>query len=58
VRSVVAIYSEDKPRVANHIEFPAQKLVDALLMDVQSYMGETPQSDEIALAVLSQESDP
>lgn len=43
--------------VQSHLEFPAQNLVDALLMDVQSFMGETPQSDDIALAVLTQDSD-
>ena len=43
--------------VQSHLEFPAQNLVDALLMDVQSFMGKTPQSDDIALAVLSQKID-
>jgi sigma-B regulation protein RsbU (phosphoserine phosphatase) len=43
--------------VQSHLESPAQNLVDALLTDVQSFMGETSQSDDIALAVLNQESD-
>jgi len=43
--------------VQSHLESPAQNLVDALLMDVQSFMGETSQSDDIALAVLTQVTD-
>lgn len=43
--------------VKNHLEFPAQNLVDALLMDVQSFMGEISQSDDIALGVLTQKTD-
>jgi len=57
VRSVKSIYAEVKRQVENHLEFPAKKLVAALLMDVQSFMGKTPQSDDIALAVLTQKTD-
>jgi hypothetical protein len=57
LRSMKPFNFKVKRQIKSHLEFPAKKLVDALLMDVQSYMGETPQSDDIALAVLTQESD-
>lgn len=58
MRSMKPFNSRVKRQVESYLKFSTQNLVDALLEDVQSIMGETPQSDEIALAVLTQESAP
>jgi sigma-B regulation protein RsbU (phosphoserine phosphatase) len=35
-----------------HLDLPAQSIQDAILLDIHGFVGDTPQSDDIALGII------